>query len=242
MSEPNSNQNSETPLVPQNSDSGGDVIPIPPENNVPPLPTPTPASPESPPLVESAAQQEVEDWRLVLPEGIRDHEKLKSFTSPEQAAQAIIDAKEPLEIPNAENYRFKDGSEVSKDFGEHLHKQGFTQAQVDSMTEMRSGLDVAERNTRVHGYAEELKGVFTQWGEDSDKNKNLAASALKQFDPKGEVTEMLKTSGEAFNPKVVKFFHRIGASLSEHQLLRMTTPSRQKNDKSAGELFYASVD
>lgn len=202
----------------------------------PPIETPLAPSTETPPLETPPV-----DWRESLPEDLRNDDKIKSFSTVADMAKALTETPEPLTIPDAENYELEGGVKVTPELGKQLQESGFTQKQVDKMIELRSGLNSSEQTARVKKYAEDLGNVIEEWGTDADRNKNIVRATLEQLDSNGEMKKLLETSGEAYNPVVVRFFHRVGVALDEHSLLRMTTNRGGGDSKSAGELFYPTM-
>lgn len=101
---------------------------------------------------------------------------------------------------------------------QRLHAQGIPKAAAeaiikDYLADTKGMMDAQAKaqEDQSKAWAAELKEKF---GQNYDKNINLARYALEEFsDPK--LVEWLEASGAGNNPTVVEFFAKVGAAMSE---------------------------
>ncbi len=85
-----------------------------------------------------------------------------------------------------------------------------------------------------------LDELRTEWkGNTYDANMDLANNALGHF-ASPELKAMLKTHGMTCNPAIIKHFHQIGKTMSEHNFI--TGNEGGGKPKSAADIFYPTMD
>lgn len=105
-----------------------------------------------------------------------------------------------------------------KQFNETFHKAGLTKKQAEQVVtaylQSESGLREAQSKAKEAQSNTEFVNLSKEWGNQFDANIGVAKQALQKFgDP--ALIQALNNSGLDSNPAIIKFFHKLGMSLSE---------------------------
>lgn len=185
----------------------------------------------------NSGENAVPDWRTDLGD-LAKHEKLSGFKSAKELAKAFVDSPEPVTLPqSAEEYKVPEAVKI-KGLRKMAHKNKFTQTQLDGLLEYHNSVtsetleQIKEKREKA---ASELK---TTWGNDYDKNLDLAKRALKHFDSKeGEVSKLLTEAGMGSDPRVLKFMHKLGGTLKEGSFMKDDGNVKKPAKSVASRLF-----
>jgi hypothetical protein len=115
------------------------------------------------------------------------------------------------------------GGEAPDHFRQFMHTTGLSQDQAGKMFNYMGELANSENEKAAKSYEEEqlkyTKDLSNEWGDDYQKNSELARRAFLQFADKDTV-KLMEESGFGNHPGLTKMFSRIGKFLSEdHRLM-----------------------
>lgn len=79
------------------------------------------------------------------------------------------------------------------------------------------------------------------WGEKTPEMVGVAKQGLAKFDPDGELTAWLESSGVGNQPAVLRFLHRVGASFREDSPPKTTDRAGGAIDKTAAQSKVATI-
>lgn len=156
-----------------------------------------------------------EDWKTTLGD-LAKHERMTGINSLQDLAKAYVESPSLPKLPTkVDEYTLPDTVKIEGLRTMALENK-FTQEQLDGLIKFHDGLaskalkDEKERRTKAE---EKLK---TEWGDKYKANLELAKKALKHFDGEQEgIADLLKNSGMANDPKIIKFLHKLSGTLKE---------------------------
>jgi hypothetical protein len=193
--------------------------------------------PATQPPAQTPGSQAQGKWFDSLPDELKTNETLTRFNSVEDLARAVLKPSEQDTQPvlKAEDYTLPKG--VSKKVAELAAKNGLTQAQLDlfinqETTAQKRQVDAQKRTLKMLGQKE-----MESWGEDKDVKVNLAKRALQQTDSTGELTKLLRNSGYANHPVILRYFAAQGQNLKEGGFLKSKHNSPLAKKTHAAVLF-----
>jgi len=171
----------------------------------------------------------VVDWRESLPEDLRGHDKIKSISSIEDLAKALVSVKEAPVVP--EKMILPSG--VPEELGDWAVKTGMTQTQFDAALTKFQEIKTVEMSAVVEKHKAGMNELYKVWGESKQENLNLANRVLAFADPDGklELSKFLKSqeSGYAMmNPIVVSLFYNLGKTMKESGVLKSAKPTTEQ--------------
>lgn len=180
-------------------------------------------------------EQAALDFKATLGELAKD-EQLASFSSTADLAKALIEAKRPQVVPEADKYEVPDGFDKAA-IGAFANKTKMTQDQLSQALAFLGEMQAGEKVKADEQYKQGVDALFTEWGNNKDQNLGLAKRTLKQFDDTGEFGKFLDTTGAGNHPMVIKFFATVGKALSEEGFLK-SEPNTPPQQKTVAEVLY----
>jgi len=116
--------------------------------------------------------------------------------------------------------------DLEKGFKDWAHKAGLSPRQAKNLFEnytkysLERGQKMGESSAqaaqaRAQQDADGVKGLQQEWGDKYEAKISGANHALKTLDPNGEVVNILRESGLANNPAMIKLFAQVGETFAE---------------------------
>jgi hypothetical protein len=157
-----------------------------------------------------------------LPEGIRGFEGFKDIQDVGTLATRYVDTVKGLPVipekPEAYEITVPDGLPVDENFLTGFkgvaHQAKLTQEQVKTVTDWWNGTLQAGIAQQAKVQEETVKALKDEWKGDFDKNLELSKTALKKMGGE-ELAAYLEESKLGDNPVMIKFFHKLGQTISE---------------------------
>ena len=180
-----------------------------------------------------------------LPVELRNEPSLRNFKDWNDLAKSYVHAVKKLGAPGEELIRVPNGGDLTEvyerlgrpekpedyqlggeapdHFRQFMHTTGLSQDQAGKMFNYMGELANSENEKATKSYEEEqlkyTKDLSNEWGDDYQKNSELARRAFLQFADKDTV-KLMEESGFGNHPGLTKMFSRIGKFLSEdHRLM-----------------------
>lgn len=164
------------------------------------------------------------------------NDRLSGFTSIRDLAKAYVDLPPPAKVPESvDGYKLPDTVRIEGLRSMALDNK-LTQEQLEGLIKFHEGLtkksleDVKNQRTKAE------QKLRDEWGDEYDNNLKTAKGILKSEAGK-EISELLKTSGMANDPKVIKFLHTIGMTMKEGGHIGDDSNVRKSNKSRAERLF-----
>src|SRR5215472_9353722 len=105
-----------------------------------------------------------------------------------------------------------------------FHELGLTPNQATGLYNWFLQADTAARQAHTERYVQGQQDLDKEWGTSAEANHSLAQRGLAYLvggNPEHPLVKWLDSSGEAYNPVLIKFFHEIGRGLGEDFLAGM---------------------
>ena len=122
------------------------------------------------------------------------------------------------------------------------HKAGLTQEQFAATLDTFGKYSQAQKMAELEQIKQEgQKYVKETWGQDAERNLNLARRALQTVDTDGALKEMLETTGYGSHPVVLQFFSNLGKNLQEGGFLRGELKKPAGAGKTKAQILYPNM-
>lgn len=103
-----------------------------------------------------------------------------------------------------------------------------------------ASLEVQQQALARHQMEIGTQQLMQSWGSDAKYNLQLAKQALKQVDGGGELSAILKQTGYAGHPAVIKFMYQVGRAMREGGFLKSTMQGIP-GKKTAAQILYGDA-
>jgi len=131
-------------------------------------------------------------------------------------------------VPKVDGYVLPEG--VPQEMAQFAFDNDMTQAQLDSSLTQFNNYVAASKGIEQQVLKTAGEELVKVWGDKADHNLSIVRRALKQNDPKGELSKVLDTTGFGNHPAVLNFFLQLGDQMQEGGFLRssVNTPPGKK--------------
>lgn len=113
-------------------------------------------------------------------------------------------------------------AEAEAAFKPVAHQLGLTSKQVQGLMEFIGADATANHQARAQATAAAQGELKNEWGANYDKNLALTQRAFKELTDGGKdpIAEVLKETGLHADPRVLRFFHKLGLQLGEENIVK----------------------
>lgn len=157
----------------------------------------------------------------------------------EPAPAAVPPAAPERIVPEADGYVMPAGT--PEGLGAFANANGFTQEQLDSSMGFFAALQNSEGEAGAADLRAQGEQQMADWGENADRNLNLAKQALSKNDPDGTLTAVLNESGFGNHPAVMQFLLSLGETMREGGYIKssVNTPA---GVRTAAQTLYPNMN
>ncbi|MGD9156928.1 MAG: hypothetical protein PVG39_00850 [Desulfobacteraceae bacterium] len=218
-----------------------------PADPTPADPTPADPTPADPTPADPTPADPNKSWLDSLPEGIRNHERLKGFESVEDVVKAFTESELPTEVPDQYDIP-EDVKGLTEALNKYAKDNKLTQGQLDATINLNKRIIsslFAHKEQQINEQNQAgLTKLFEEWGESKELNVSLAHRALAFMDPEGEIRLLLedKATRAGDNPAIIKGLHLVGKALQEGGIIQAPSTTKRSTKTTRAQRMYPTMN